>query len=329
MRGARSDQGSLSPTHSWTVPAAQRATRLDAFVRRCLPHLSLREAQRAIDEKAFWVNDRPGKKGDRLFSGDVLTFRGSQHLLAPGPLPGWDLKVPILYEDRSVLVVDKPAGMATHGVSGRETNTLANFLVAVHPSLGAVGRSRWEPGLIHRLDQDTSGIVLVAKEQDSFENLRSQFRRGLIKKRYWALVWGRTKREGVIVYPLIHDSRDRRKMIAVMEKGSKKDQARRWKASTRFQVLGYSQGISLLEVEMETGVTHQIRVHLEAIGHPLIGDPLYGKDQPDPFGVGRQLLHAFYLGFCHPKSGQNLAVQSPLPADLRNVLDRLRIDISL
>ncbi len=323
MRGSPSDQGSLPRINSWTVPAGQRATRLDAFVRRCLPHLSLREAQRAIDERAFWVNDRPGRKGDRLFSGDVLTLRGFPRLLAPAPLPGWDLKVPILYEDGFVLVADKPAGMATHGFSGRETNTLANFLAAVRPSLCTVGKSRWEPGLLHRLDQDTSGIVLVAKDQGSFENLRSQFHRGLIKKRYWALVWGRTKREEVIAYPLIHDPGDRRRMRAVMEKVGKRKRARRWKALTRFRVLSYSQRFSLLEVELETGVTHQIRVHLAAIGHPLLGDPLYSKERPDPFGLGRHFLHAFYLGFRHPKSGENVAVESPLPAELLKILDRL------
>lgn len=312
---------------SWTVPARQRAIRLDAFVRRCLPHLSLREVRRAIDERAFWVNDRPGKKGDRLFSGDILTLRGSQHLLAPGPLPGWDLKVPVLYEDGFVLVVDKPAGMATHGFSGRETDTLANFLAAVRPSLCGVGRSQWEPGLVHRLDQGTSGIVLVAKDQGSFENLRSQFHLGLIDKRYWALVWGRTNRKGTVAYPLTHAPRDRRKMIAIMEEVGKRNRRRRWKASTRFRTLSYSQGFSLLQVEMNTGVTHQIRVHLGAIGHPLVGDSLYGKSQPDPFRLGHHFLHAFYLRFCHPKSGQNVVFESALPGDLRKCLNRLGMDL--
>lgn len=327
MKGAPSDQESFSAINSWTVSSGERANRLDAFVRRCLPHLSLREIQKAIGESAFWINDRPGRKGDRLFSGDVLSLRGSQHLLAQSPLPGWDIKVPILYEDGFVLVLDKPAGMATHGFSGRETNTLANFLAASRPSLRSIGKNRWEPGLVHRLDQDTSGIVLVAKEQGSFENLRSQFRHRLIKKSYRALVWGRTKREGIIDYPLIHDPRDRRKMRAVMEEESKRKQAKRWRALTRFWLLGSSQGFSFLEVEMETGVTHQIRVHLETIGHPLVGDPLYGKDRSDPFGLGRQFLHAFYLGFRHPKSGQDMIFESPLPQELRDVLERLRINL--
>lgn len=320
---------SLPPISSWTVPAGQRAIRLDTFARRCLPHLSLKEVKKAIEERAFWVNDRPGRKGDRLFGGEVLTLRGSQHLLAPGPLPALDLKVPILFEDRSVLVLDKPAGVATHGFSGRETKTLANFLVAFRPSLSAVGKSRWEPGLVHRLDRGTSGIVLVAKDQGSFENLRSQFRRGSIKKKYWALVWGRTKEEEVIVSPLIHDPGDRRKMRTVTEERGKRNQARKWPALTRFRLLSHSQGFSLLEVEMETGVTHQIRVHLEAIGHSLVGDPLYGEDRPDPFALGRQFLHAFYLRFRHPGSGEDVAIESPLPGELRQVLDALGIKLGI
>ena len=323
MRGMPSDQESKAL--QWIVPSGQRAIRLDAFARRCLPYLSLREAQRAIDERVFWVNARPGKKGDKLFGGEVLSFKGPQHLLAPAPLPAWNLELPVVYEDESLLVVDKPAGMATHGFSGRERNSLANFLAATRPSLCHVGKSRWEPGLLHRLDRDTSGLVLVAKDQDSFESLRSQFRRGEIKKKYWALVWGKVKREEVLAYPLAHAPGERKKMTTVKTEGGKKTRVRSWKALTRLKALSSSQGLTLLEVGIDTGVTHQIRAHLEAFGHPLVGDPLYGKHRPDPFGLGRQFLHAFYLGFRHPKSGLEVTVTSPLPEALRKVLERLKI----
>jgi len=313
------------PMSSWTVPAGHRTTRLDAFVRRCLPYLSQREARKAIAERAFWINDRPARKGDRVFGGDVLTLKGFPHLLRQSPLPERNLKVPVLYEDESILALDKPAGMATHGFSGREIHTLANFLVAMRPSLYSIGRSRWEPGLVHRLDKDTSGIVLAAKDQASFVDIRSQFRRRLIKKKYWALVWGRTRREGLVAYPLIHDPRDRRKMRPVLEDGGKENQPRSWKAVTRFRALGCSQGFSLLEVDMDTGVTHQIRVHFAAIGHPLVGDLLYGEGRPDRFGLGRHFLHAFYLGFRHPRSGRDTVIKSPLPKELREIVDRLGI----
>ena len=315
--------------NSWVVPSSERAIRLDAFVRRCLPHLSLREAQRAIDEKAFWVNDRLGKKGDKLYGGDSLSFRGPQQLLALSPSPGWNLHVAVLYEDESLLVVDKPAGMATHGFSGREKRSLANFLAAARPALGGVGKSRWEPGLVHRLDRDTSGLVLVAKDQRSFENLRSQFRRGLIEKKYWALVWGKVRREETLAYPLIHDPRDRRKMKTVKRGGKKGLHEKRWQALTRLRPVASAGGWSLLEVEIETGVTHQIRAHLEASGHPLVGDPLYGADRSDPFAVGRQFLHAFYLGFRHPMSDQEITVQSPLPEELREVVDHLGMKVRI
>ena len=327
MRGAPSDQESFSPIRSWTVPPGKAAIRLDAFVRRCLPHLSLRQAQRAIAERAFWVNDRPGKKGDKLSGGDQLSYRGPQPLLASAPLPERDLQVTLLYEDENVLVVDKPAGMATHGFSGRERRSLANFLTAVRPSLCGVGKSRWEPGLVHRLDRDTSGLVLVAKDQDSFDNLRSQFRRGSIKKKYWALVWGKVARGGLLAYPLIHDPKDRKKMTAIKKEGAKKVRAKRWRALTRLKVASSSQGFTLLEVGIDTGVTHQIRAHLEAFGHPLVGDPLYGKNRPDPFALGRQFLHAYYLGFRHPKSGLDVTVTSPLPEDLNRVLDYLKLGL--
>ena len=311
--------------NSWIVPAGQRSIRLDAFVRRCLPHLSLGEAQKAIDERAFWVHERPGRKGDRLFAGDVLSFKGPQHLLAPTPLPGWDLQVPIRYEDAFVMVVDKPAGMPTHGFSGRERKSLANFLIAVRPFLLCVGKSRWEPGLVHRLDRDTSGLVLVAKEQESFENLRSQFRCGLVIKKYWALVWGRMKSGQVLAYPLVRDPSDRKKMRVVRDEAGERIHPRRWKALTQMKVLGHAGGFSLLEVKIDTGVTHQIRAHLEAFGYPLVGDPLYDGSRIDPFSLGRQFLHAYCLGFRHPKSGEELIVESPLPEELRRVLDGLKL----
>ncbi|MEK7378039.1 MAG: RluA family pseudouridine synthase, partial [Candidatus Binatota bacterium] len=265
------------------------------------------------------------KKGDKLFGGEVLSFKGPQYLVAPAPLPAWNLELPVVYEDESLLVVDKPAGIATHGFSGRERNSLANFLAAIRPSLCHVGKSRWEPGLLHRLDRDTSGLVLVAKDQDSFESLRSQFRRGEIKKKYWALVWGKVKREEVLAYPLAHAPGERKKMTTVKTEGGKKARARSWKALTHLKALSSSRGLTLLEVGIDTGVTHQIRAHLEAFGHPLVGDPLYGKHRPDPFGLGRQFLHAFYLGFRHPKSGLEVTVTSPLPEALRKVLERLKM----
>jgi 23S rRNA pseudouridine1911/1915/1917 synthase len=234
--------------------------------------------------------------------------------------------VEIIYEDPSLLVVDKPAGMPTHGFSGRETNSLANHLLALRPELRKVGKSPWEPGLVHRLDRDTSGVVLVAKDEDSFTNLRAQFRSESVQKKYWALVWGRTRPEGRIIYALIHDPKDRRKMKGVTEAGRKRVK-RAWAAATRYRTVAQRKGLSLVEVGMITGVMHQIRAHFAAIGHPLVGDLLYGNDRRLSLPVKRQFLHAACLRCRHPKSGAAMSWESPLPEDLREVLKALEIEI--
>jgi 23S rRNA pseudouridine1911/1915/1917 synthase len=319
------DQESSRKIKSWSVPAECAAVRLDAFLRRCLPHLSRREVENAIEEKLLRINGRVGKKGDRLIAGDVLRFKGPASWLLESPPADAELKVPILYEDLSLLVVDKPAGMPTHGFSGRATGTLANFLTAQRPDIGDIGKSRWEPGLLHRLDRETSGLVLVAKTQAAFEDLRIQFRRRQIKKRYRALVWGITEAEGSIAYPLIHDPRDQRRMIAVMDAVPSEMRRRRWQALTRFQKRGDAEGLSLLEIEMETGVTHQIRVHLAAAGHPIVGDTLYGVGGADGLGLRRHFLHACGLEFFHPAGRTVVKVESELPAELRAVLEKLSL----
>lgn len=312
--------------HAWTVTEEQEAIRLDQFVRHCSPHLSLRQAQSAIGEGAFWVNRRRGRKGDRLQAGDAVELRGAPQWLAAVPLPGADLDVVVRYEDESVLVLDKPASIATHGFSGRETASLANFLAARYPSLQGVGHGRWQPGLVNRLDRDTSGLVLAAKDQAAFDNLRSQFRQGLVKKKYWALVWGKTPGRGALDLPLARDSRDRRKMRVASALRGRAAKAKVWPALTRFRRVGHAREFSLLEVEIETGVTHQIRVHLQAAGHPIVGDPLYGRE-PNPLGLTRQFLHAFCLGFRRPGDGREIVVESPLPEDLQGVVERLKLTL--
>lgn len=309
---------------SWTVPDGEKPVRLDAFVRRALPHLSLREIHRAIDEGGFRIGRRRGKKGDAVGGGDVVSFRGAPEWLASAPPPRANLAVAIRYEDASVLCADKPAGMATHGFSGRETASLANFLAAARPDLAGIGPSRWQPGLVNRLDRGTSGLVLAAKTPAAFDDLRAQSRRGAIQKKYWALVEGETKNQGAIEIPLIHDPRDRAKMAPATSARTKRA-PRSWNAATRFRRRAAARGFTLLEVEIERGVTHQIRVHLQAAGHPIVGDPLYGGGRARPFALARQFLHAYYLAFRHPATGGAVEIKSPLPADLNDVLTRLGI----
>jgi 23S rRNA pseudouridine1911/1915/1917 synthase len=318
-------QATCGATKSWKLAAEHGPIRLDAFVRRCLPHLSRREVEKAIGAGLFSVRQKVTKKGDRLSGGDELVFQGPESWLAANPRPEADLAVEIVYEDESILIVNKPAGMPTHGFSARHGSTLANFLLARMPQLASVGKSRWEPGLVHRLDRETSGLLVIAKTQPVFENLRSQFRRRCVKKIYWALAWGIAPAEGVIDKPLSHDPRDKGRMRPSTR--PPRGKARSWKAVTRYRRLGQSRGVSLLEIDMETGVTHQIRVHLAAIGHPIVGDALYGDNKAKDFGLRRHFLHARSLTLLRPDDGETFTAEADLPGDLSGLLKRLNVKI--
>jgi 23S rRNA pseudouridine1911/1915/1917 synthase len=231
--------------------------------------------------------------------------------LATSPVAEFKLDVPIVYEDSAVLLVDKPGGMATHGFSGRDHGTLANFLLARRPELVNVGKKRWEPGIVHRLDRGTSGLVLVAKTQAAFENLRLQFQHRQVEKIYRALVWGKTPLAGTIAFSLAHARGDKRRMIALTQP-TIESRLRTWNAITRYRRLEQRRGLSLLEIAMETGVTHQIRAHLAALGHPTC------------FALRRHFLHAYRLKFCHPEDGRSVEVTAELPAELAELLRRLK-----
>ena len=309
---------------TWEISAAEEGGRLERFVRRRLPHLSRRQSAKAIDENAFLVNGRRPTKGQRLKQGDLVIFQGAQHWLFDSPVAAVNGRVIIAYEDAELIVVDKPAGIPTHGFSGRDVDTLANFLVARWPELSSVGSSRWEPGLLNRLDTETSGLVLVAKNQPSFNHLREQFRRRRVTKKYIALVWGEAASSGSISLALAHDPSDKSRMQVVNEFGSDRLRPRSWHALTRFRKLASSGEMSLLEISMKTGVTHQIRVHFAAIGHAIVGDSLYGLENYRTI-LERHFLHASRLEFAHPGSGQPTVVESPLPAELNSFLERMKI----
>lgn len=316
------DQAAVGENRFWRVPDGAQAVRLDGFLRLCLPHLSRQEVHRAIAENCFLIDGRLARKGDRVSGGDQVSFVGPAALLAESPPPAPQLAIPIIYEDEAMLAVDKPAGLATHGFSGRDGVTLANFIAAQRREILNVGTSRWEPGLVHRLDIETSGVVLIAKTQAAFESLRQQFHCREVKKIYLALVWGQPIARGTIELALAHDRGDRRRMVVVRqpERGSDR---RVWPALTHFRVVAAAGGLSLLEVEMATGVTHQIRVHLSSNGYPIVGDRLYGADYPENFGLGRQFLHARSLTLRHPSNGQLLTVTAELAVELREVLERI------
>ena len=321
-----SDQVEGGENKSWQVLDGAQAIRLDGFLRQCLPHLSRQELHRAIAENFFLLNGRVARKGDRVNGGDRLTFIGPAALLAKTPPPARQLEIPIIYEDDSILAVDKPAGMATHGFSGRDGATLANFLAAHRPEILHVGTSRWEPGLVHRLDIETSGVVLIAKTQAAFDALREQFRRREVKKVYLALVWGVPLERGTIELALAHDRGDSRRMVAERQPERSTDR-RIWRAVTHYRLVASARRMSLLEVVMETGVTHQIRVHLSSSGYPIVGDTLYGADYPESFGLARHFLHARSLTLRHPARRQPLTINAELAVELREILQRIEMPV--
>jgi len=257
--------------------------------------------------------------------GDMVQFTGPAAWLSPAPVPNPRLAVPVLYEVGQLLALNKPAGIDCHGFSGRDDDSLANFLLARWPALSGIGKNRWQPGLVHRLDRDTSGVVLVAKTQAAFDDLRRQFRRRAVKKIYLALVWGSTADEGTIAFPLIHDPDDKRKMQAMVAPGRRARKRKVWPALTHYRKVGERRGLSLLELEMKTGVTHQLRAHLAAVAHPIVGDILYGVAGRESFGLERHFLHASKLRLAHPASKNFLTLEAPLPPELAAVLARLKI----
>ena len=311
---------------SWVVTADCAGLRLDAFLRAPLPFLSRRELEEAMREQYFSLNGRRARKGDRVMEGDVVQFNGPVEWLSPTPIPNPRLAVPVIYEDAQLLALNKSAGMDCHGFSGRDDDSLANFLLARWPELSGIGKSRWEPGLVHRLDRETSGVVLVAKTQAAFADLCRQFRRRAVKKKYLALVWGNVDEEGTISFPLAHDSKDERKMQAIVVPGHRAPKDKVWPALTHYRKVCEQRGLSFLELEMETGVTHQLRAHLAAIDHPIVGDALYGAAGRETLGLRRHFLHAKELRMTHPVSRRSVKLEAPLPDELAAVLARLKIE---
>ncbi len=226
--------------------------------------------------------------------------------------------VKIIYDDDDILAVNKPAGLLVHCAENSKEPTLVDWLVKNYPEIKNIGEDSMRPGIVHRLDKDTSGVLLVAKNQKTFEYLKSQFQSRKIKKKYLALIYGNLKdKEGVIELPIGKSKSDFRK------KSTQKAIGKIREAVTEYKVIKRFSGHTLIEVYPKTGRTHQIRVHLKAIGYPIICDKLYGfKKQECPFGLNRQFLHANSLEFNLPAGGR-IKLEADLPDDLQNVLNML------
>jgi 23S rRNA pseudouridine1911/1915/1917 synthase len=290
----------------------EAARRLDHYLARALPDVSRATIQRLIRQGLITVDGLASRASSPVKPGMQVVAR------IPPPTPAAQVSpqaimLDVVYEDGDLLVVNKPAGMVVHPAAGHYEGTLVNALLARYPHLAAGDEGR--PGIVHRLDRDTSGLLVVAKTETALDYLRAQFRSRQVKKTYLALVHGRPpKPEGIVEVPLGRDPRQRKRMAVVA--GGRP-------ARTGFRVLEDLGEYSLLSVSLETGRTHQIRVHLAWLGVPVVGDGVYGRRR-NRLGLARQALHAWRLAFERPGGRGRLELEAPLPADLEKVLEELR-----
>ena len=286
--------------------ADKTGVRLDKYVGEECSDLSRTYAQKLIADGHITVNDRVAKASFKLSIGDrvdVVVPPPAPTSLSPEAIP-----LNIIYEDDDLLVVDKPAGLTVHPAPGHPSHTLVNAVLSHLPELADIGDSL-RPGIVHRLDKDTSGVMLVAKNEPARLDLMQQFEARSVVKAYLALVKGQlTPESGIIEAPIGRDPRNRKRMAVVTE-GKQ--------ARTRYHVIRYIGNYTLLEVRTETGRTHQIRVHFKAIGYPVVGDSTYGVKSDY---LSRQFLHACRLGFKLPSTGAYVEFTSELPPDLAQAL---------
>jgi 23S rRNA pseudouridine1911/1915/1917 synthase len=309
------------PAETITVDPEQAGTRLDHYLTTVLAQISRAQIQRLIKGGHVLVDRRPAKASQILKSGQSVDVERPEAVdsgVEPEALP-----LSILYQDRDIVVLDKPAGMVVHPASGHAQGTVVNALLHHIDDLSGIGGEK-RPGIVHRLDRGTSGLMVVAKHDAAHEELARQFRDREVDKEYLALVWGEVQPGRRIDEPIGRDPQHRKKMSA---------RARRSReAITRIvRTEPFGRALTLAQVAIHTGRTHQIRVHLSAIGHPIVGDALYGgvrRRVPGDLRVvsrlERPFLHAARLAFKHPADGRRMEFASPLPEDLQAVLDWLR-----
>ena len=298
------------PIRTERAQADREGERLDQFLARSVAGLSRTRAQALITAGDVTVDGRPAKPSMRLAAGQDVRLTVPEP--APSGIAPQRIHVHAVYEDEDLVVLDKPAGLAVHPGPGHPDRTLANAVLAMCPGIAGVGGVT-RPGIVHRLDKDTSGLIVVAKNDAAHNLLSEQFKARSVEKRYLALVEGRPDHaEAVIEAPIARDPRNRKRM-AVVEGGRQ--------STTKYRIVEPVGEFTILEITPTTGRTHQIRVHMASVGHPLVGDRTYGRPCD---GLSRHFLHAHVLGFRVPAGGKHRVFTSGLPADLRAFLDALR-----
>jgi 23S rRNA pseudouridine1911/1915/1917 synthase len=301
------------------VQPADSGERIDTFLAK-VTGITRSQIQRSLDNGAILVNDKSASQNYRIKINDVIRiniFEGKNDLLVPEPLP-----VDIVYEDEDLIVVNKPAGMIVYPAAGHSQGTLMNALAFHCRKLAQMG-GPLRPGVVHRLDKDTSGVMVIALNDRAYYSLADQFKQRTINRRYLALVHGDLKDEGEIALKIGRSETDRKKMSTCVKKG--KEAVTRWRVIKRFGKA------TLIEVKLGTGRTHQIRVHFSAISRPVLGDRTYGKKIEIESRSGkhivfpRQMLHAQLLGFIHPSTNDYLEFSSPLPEDIAQKIRELEL----
>lgn len=307
------EEGEDEEKLEWVADAAAAKERIDKYVKQQLAEdISRSQIQLWIEAGNVVVNDAPVKANYKLAEGDrvVLTIPEPEAV----EIVAEDIPLDIYYEDTDVIVVNKERGMVVHPAPGHASGTLVNALMHHCRDLSGIN-GELRPGIVHRIDKDTSGLIMAAKNDRAHASLAAQLKAHSVTRKYYALVHGNVSHDqGTVDAPIGRDPHDR-KMYTVIERNSKQ-------AVTHFQVVERFGDYTLLELKLETGRTHQIRVHMKFIGHSLVGDPLYGRSKG--IKMDGQALHAAVLGFEHPADGRYLEFSAPLPADMEDVLQSLR-----
>ena len=288
--------------------------RLDAFLARCAENLSRSAAQKLIEEGHVLRNGRPGKKNDKLNIGDTIDYTIPEPKavdIAPKEIP-----LDIIYEDEDVLVINKPKGLVVHPAAGHLDDTLVNgLLYAMGDELSGIN-GELRPGIVHRIDKDTSGLLAVAKNDLAHAVLASQLKDHTMARTYEAIVCGSFREDsGTVDAPIGRHPTDRKRMCVTQR--NSKDAVTHWEVVKRYR------GYTHIRCRLETGRTHQIRVHMAYIGHPILGDTVYGAKKPVP-GLTGQCLHAAGLRFVHPRTGEPVELHCPLPPEFTAMLQKLQ-----
>lgn len=298
------------------VEDGDAGTRMDAYLSSVTDNtLSRSFIQKLVAAGKVWVNGEvKEEKKYKVKTGDLLEMQIPEPVKTENALPE-DIPLDIIYEDEDVAVINKPRGMVVHPAPGNETGTMVNALLYHFKDLSSVG-GVVRPGIVHRIDKDTSGLIMVAKNDKAHLSLSEQLKVHSITRVYQAVVWNNFKEdEGTVDAPIARDPKNRFRM-AVTEGGRR--------AVTHYRVLERYGAFTLIECRLETGRTHQIRVHMAYRKHPLLGDALYGPEKI-PYGAQGQMLHAKVLGFDHPTTGERMVFECEPPAEFSRVLERLRV----